>query len=238
MKSIKELKIKIYADGADVKSMKQAYQEGIVKGFTTNPTLMRQAGVADYESFGKAVLAEIKALPVSFEVLSDDFKEMEREARKIYSWGDNVYIKIPITNTKGESSVPLIEKLSSDGLSLNVTAIFSLDQVRAVSEVLSNDSKSVVSIFAGRIADTGRDPIPYMKESVSIFKAKPNVEILWASPREFLNIFQADECGCHIITVTNDNFKKIPLIGKNLAEFSLETVEMFYRDAQSAGLVL
>ncbi|MDM8542668.1 transaldolase [Desulfococcaceae bacterium HSG9] len=238
MKSIEELRIKIFADGADIASMKQAHKEGIVKGFTTNPTLMKKAGVTDYEAFGKAVLDEITDFSVSFEVLSDDFADMEREARKISSWGPNVCVKIPITNTKGESSIPLVKKLSSDGLSLNITAILTIKQVRDVSDVLSHEAKSIVSIFAGRIADTGRDPIPYMQEAVSILKTNPNAEILWASPREFLNILQAEECGCHIITVTNDHFKKFNLIGKDLNEFSLDTVKMFYRDAQSAGLAI
>jgi transaldolase len=235
MKTLNELRIKIFADGADLASMKQAYRTRIVKGFTTNPTLLRQAGIADYETFGRTVLAEIPDFPVSFEVLSDDFAEMEREARQIASWGPNVYIKIPITNTKGESSIPLIHKLSEDGIALNITAILTLEQVRAVAPVLSPNQGSIVSIFAGRIADTGRDPVPYIREAVTIVRPNPNAEVLWGSPRELLNIFQAEECGCHIITVLPDILKKLSLIGKDLAAYSLETVKMFYTDACLAG---
>ena len=229
------LRIKIFADGADISSMKRAYEEGIVKGFTTNPTLMKKDGVTDYEAFARAVLKEITDLPISFEVFSDDFASMEREARKIASWGKNANIKIPITNTKGESSIPLVKKLSADGLPLNVTAILTLDQVKEVAEALSPVVPSIVSVFAGRIADTGRDPVPYMKEAASILQAKPKAELLWASSRELLNIFQAEACGCHIITVTNDILKKLAMVGKDLAELSLDTVKMFYKDAQSAG---
>ncbi len=235
MDFIKNLKIKLFADGADISDMKAAYRGGLVKGFTTNPTLMKKAGVTNYEDFAKAVLAEITDLPISFEVLSDEFDDMEREARKIASWGTNINIKIPITNTKGESSIPLIRKLSADGLSLNVTAILTLEQVRAVTEALADGIKSIVSVFAGRIADTGRDPIPYMKEAVAILKSKPEAELLWASPRELLNVIQAEECGCHIITATNDILKKLSMVGKDLNELSLDTVKMFYNDAQQAG---
>lgn len=229
------LRIKIFADGADICSMKKTYKEGIVKGFTTNPTLMKKDGVVDYEAFARAVLKEITDLPISFEVFSDDFASMEREARKIASWGKNANVKIPITNTKGESSTPLIERLSASGLALNVTAILTLDQVREVAEALSPDVQSIVSVFAGRIADTGKDPVPYMKEAASILQAKQKAELLWASSRELLNIFQAEACGCHIITVTNDILKKLPMVGRDLAELSLDTVKMFYKDAQSAG---
>lgn len=235
MKFLKELKIKIFADGADISTMKKAYQAGIVKGFTTNPTLMKKDSVTNYEVFARAVIAEVIDLPISFEVFSDEFDKMEWEARKIASWGKNVNIKIPITNTKGESSVPLIKKLSADGLSLNVTAILTLDQVMDVADALADGVKSIVSVFAGRIADTGRDPIPIMKEAASILKSKRESELLWASSRELLNIFQAEYCGCHIITVTNDILKKLPLVGKDLTELSLDTVKMFYKDAQSAG---
>ena len=235
MKTIKDLKIKIFADGADIKEMKKAYREGFVKGFTTNPTLMKKAGVTDYEAFARAALSEIPVLPISFEVFSDDFEEMEYEARYIASWGDNVYVKIPITNTRGESSIPLIRKLSNDGLPLNITAILTVEQVKNVSKVLNPDVKSIVSVFAGRIADTGRDPIPYIKEAISILKLNPLAEVLWASPRELFNIFQAENCGCHIITVINDILKKIPMTGKNLDELSLDTVKMFYNDGQIAG---
>ncbi|MHB8919391.1 MAG: transaldolase [Desulfocucumaceae bacterium] len=233
--SINNLKIKLFADGANIESMKKAYKEGLVKGFTTNPTLMKKDGVTDYESFAKAVLAEIKDLPISFEVFSDDFASMEREARKIAGWGQNVNVKIPITNTRGESSVPLIKKLSADGLQLNITAILTLDQVKQVADALSPGVKTIVSVFAGRIADTGRDPIPYMKESASILKRLPDVELLWASSRELLNIFQAEACQCDIITVTNDLLKKLSLVGKGLADLSLDTVKMFYNDALQAG---
>jgi len=232
------ISIKIFADGADIDAMKAAYRGGIVKGFTTNPTLMRKAGLADYEAFARAALAEITDLPISFEVFSDDFDEMERQARLIDNWGSNVYIKIPITNTKGESSVPLIKKLSNDGLSLNITAMLTLAQVSAVSEVLPEGVKSIVSVFAGRIADTGRDPMPIMREAASILGSKPDAELLWASSRELLNIFQAQDSGSDIITVTDDILKKLNMIGKDLAELSLETVNMFYKDAQSAGFSL
>ncbi len=235
MKNIKDLKIKIFADGADITEMKKAYRSGIVKGFTTNPTLMKRAGVTDYEAFARSALAEIPDLPISFEVFSDDFDEMEDEARYIAGWGDNVYVKIPVTNTKGESSIPLIKKLSHDGLCLNITAILTTEQVKAVSKVLNHEVKSIVSVFAGRIADTGRDPVPYIKEAISILKTNPSAEVLWASPRELLNLFQAESCGCHIITIINDILKKIPLINKDLNQLSLETVNMFYTDGQAAG---
>lgn len=232
---IRNLKIKIFADGADINEMKQAYQEGIVKGFTTNPTLMRKAGVSDYEKFAKDVLREIKDLPISFEVFSDEFAEMERQARKIASWGPSVNVKIPITNTRGESSIPLIKRLSSDRIPLNITAISTIEQVSETAEALSPEVQTIISVFAGRIADTGRNPIPYMKEALSILKPNPNAQLLWASPRELLNIFQAEECGCHIITVLNDILKKLPLVNKNLAQVSLDTVKMFYNDAKLSG---
>jgi len=233
--NLNELKIKLFADGADISTMKEVYQAGLVKGFTTNPTLMKKAGVTNYETFARTVLTEISDLPISFEVFSDDFAEMEMQARKIASWGKNVNIKIPITNTRGESSIPLIKKLSAEGLALNVTAILTLEQVEKVADVLSDGVKSIVSVFAGRIADTGRDPVPIMKEAASILKSKPDTALLWASSRELLNIFQAEYCGCDIITVTNDILKKLSKIGKDLCELSLETVRMFYSDAQSSG---
>jgi transaldolase len=235
MRQFKDLKIKIFADGADINSMKKVYGEGLVKGFTTNPTLMKKDGVTDYEDFAKKILKEITDLSISFEVFSDDFGSMEREARKIASWGKNVAVKIPVTNTKGEPSYELIRTLSKDGLSLNITAILTLDQVRSVVDALSGESKSIVSVFAGRIADTGRDPVPLMKEAKKILKKNKNAELLWASSRELLNIFQAEDCGCHIITVTNDLLKKIPMIGRDLKELSLDTVKMFYNDAKNAG---
>lgn len=229
------LKIKIFADGADILAMKRAYQEGTVKGFTTNPVLLRKANVVDYEKFAKEALREIPDLPISFEVLSDDFKSMEREARKIGRWGKNVNVKIPITNTKGESSIPLIRKLSADGLFLNITAILTVDQVEKVADVVSLKARTIVSIFAGRIADTGRDPMPYVKKAVSLLKANPRAELLWASSRELMNIFQAEMCGCHIITVTDDILNKISMVGKDLNALSLETVELFRKNAQSGG---
>ena len=238
MNELKDLKIKIYADGADIESMKKTYKEGFIKGFTTNPTLMKKDGVTDYEDFAKKILKEITDMPVSFEVFSDDFESMEREARKISSWGKNVVVKIPVTNTKGEPSYTLIKKLSDDGLSLNITAILTLDQVKNVVDALSGKTFSIVSVFAGRIADTGRDPIPLMEEALKMVQKKKNTELLWASSRELLNIFHAEKCGCHIITVTNDILKKVPNIGKDLAELSLDTVKMFYNDAQKAGYKL
>lgn len=227
------MKIKIFADGANLEDMKRVHKDGIVRGFTTNPTLMKKAGITNYEEFAKKVLNEIKDLPISFEVFSDDFESMEREALIINSWGKNTNIKIPITNTKGESSIPLIKKLSDQGIQLNVTAILTLDQIKQVSKAINPKVGTIVSIFAGRIADTGVDPIPVMKKAVKIFEGK-NVEVLWASTRELLNVFQAEKCGCQIITVTYDILKKFNLIGKDLKELSLETVQMFYNDAKSS----
>jgi transaldolase len=196
---------------------------------------MKKAGVKSYEEFAKAALKAFPDLPISFEVFSDDFAGMEREARKIAGWGENVYTKIPVTNTKGESTAPLVKKLSHDGLRLNVTAILTVDQVKTVAKALSPTTPSIVSVFAGRIADTGVDPMPIMKESVKILKSNPKAELLWASTRELLNLVQAESCGCHIITITNDVLKKVPLVGKDLRELSLETVQMFYNDAKGAG---
>ena len=235
MPLFKDLKIKIFADGADIKTMIEQYKSGIVHGFTTNPTLMQKNGISDYESFAKEVLKNITDKPISFEVFSDEFDDMERQAREIASWGKNITVKIPITNTKGTSSIPLIKKLSNDGLSLNVTAILTLDQVRAVKEALNPKDYNTASVFAGRIADTGRDPMPYMIESAKILKPIPNTELLWASSRELLNIFQAKEAGCQIITVTSDIIKKLSNINKDLTELSLDTVKMFYQDACKAG---
>ncbi|MCX5844415.1 MAG: transaldolase [Deltaproteobacteria bacterium] len=215
--------------------MIEEYKKGIASGFTTNPTLMKKAGVKSYEEFAKAALKAIPDLPISFEVFSDNFSGMEQEARKIAGWAENVYIKIPVTNTKGESTAPLVKILSHDGLKLNVTAILTVDQVKTVAKALSPATPSIVSVFAGRIADTGVDPIPIMKESVKILKSNPKAELLWASTRELLNLIQAESCGCHIITITNDILKKVPLVGKDLRELSLETVQMFYNDAKGAG---
>ncbi len=233
---IDNLKIKIFADGANLSSMLELYKTGFIKGFTTNPTLMRKDGVKIYEEFAKSVLREIKDLPISFEVFADDFNSMEMEAKKIFSWGENVYVKIPITNTKGESSINLIRKLSSEGLSLNVTAMLTLEQVKDVVNAVDNNSRTIISVFAGRIADTGRDPIPIMTEAREIInRSKSTAELLWASSRELLNIIHAENCKCDVITVTNDLLKKIPLIGKNLSELSLDTVKMFNNDAVTAG---
>jgi len=235
MRGLPQFRIKLYADGADLNGMIEEYKKGIASGFTTNPTLMKKAGVKSYEEFAKAALKAIPDLPISFEVFSDDLPGMEREARKIGNWGNNVYIKIPVTNTKGESTATLVKKLSHDGLKLNVTAILTVNQVKTVAKALYPTTSSIVSVFAGRIADTGTDPMPIMKESVKILKSNPKAELLWASTRELLNLIQAESCGCHIITITNDILKKVPLVGKDLNQLSLETVQMFYSDAQSAG---
>ena len=239
MSHLKDLKIKIFADGADIKTMVEQYKSGTIQGFTTNPTLMQKNGITEYEAFAKEVLKNIPDKPISFEVFSDEFDDMERQAKKISSWGKNINVKIPITNTKSESSIPLIKKLSGDGLSLNITAILTLDQVRAVKEVLNPNVYSIVSVFAGRIADTGRDPVPYMTEASRILKPLlPNAELLWASSRELLNIFQAEASNCQIITVTPDIIKKLGNINKDLGELSLDTVKMFYQDAHKAGFKL
>lgn len=231
----KDLKIKLFADGASLKDMMDAYNEGRVKGFTTNPSLMKKAGVTDYKTFAKEVLEKIQDMPVSFEVFSDDFTTMEKEAEVLANLGKNVYVKIPVTNTKGESSVPLIKKLSAKGYQLNVTAIFSLEQVKAVVAALNPEVPSIVSVFAGRIADTGADAKVLMKEAHEICKQNPKAELLWASCREFYNIIDAEECGCEIITVQNEILAKIKNMGKDLNEYSLETVRGFYKDASSLG---
>lgn len=231
--------LKIFADGAALAPMLELYKNPRISGFTTNPTLMRKAGITDYRAFAHEVLASIKDRPISFEVFADDFSEMKRQALEIKTWGDNVYVKIPITNTKRESAAPLIRELATSGVKLNVTALCTVDQVRVTAEALRGGAPSVVSVFAGRIADTGRDPIPLMKEALTICRAAgKGVELLWASPRELLNIVQAAEIGCDIITVTPDVLAKLPTIGKDLAQFSLETVQMFYKDAQAAGFKL
>jgi len=233
--SVDQLSIKIFADGADLKGMKEAAAQPLIKGFTTNPTLMRQAGVADYKQFALDVLALIPDRPVSFEVFADDFPTMEAQGREIASWGDNVYVKVPVTNTKGEFAGPVLTRLSNAGIKLNVTAVMTNDQVSGVAAALAKDTPAVVSVFAGRIADTGRDPVPLMREAVALLKERPKAELLWASPRELLNIFQADEIGCHIITVTGDIIRKLTLIGKDLDNYSLETVAIFHRDALTAA---
>ncbi len=238
MQRLTDLRVKIFADGADFDSIIKLSSNPLVRGFTTNPTLMRKAGITDYESFGRKLLAAVPDYPVSLEVFADDFAEMARQARAIASWGRNVNVKIPVTNTRGEFCGDLIRELSADGVVLNVTAILTIDQVRRVTECLAPQTPAIVSVFAGRIADTGVDPVPLMREAVSILSARPKAELIWASPRELLNIFQADEIGCHIITVTNDILAKLALVGKDLAGYSLETVEMFRRDAIAAGFVI
>jgi len=237
MNSIK-LNTKIFADGADIAGMLEMYQNPLIKGFTTNPTLMRKAGIKDYEAFAKNILAIIHDRPISFEVFSDDFEEMYHQALKIASWGQYVYTKIPVTNTKGESARDLIHELARAGVKQNVTAIMTLEQVTEIAAALSHGPSAYVSVFAGRIADTGCDPLPIMKASVDILRPYSQLELIWASPRELLNIFQAHNVGCHIITATNDIIKKMFLIGKDLKEFSLETVQMFHHDAMAAGFTL
>ena len=238
MDRLRQLKVKIFADGADFDSIVKLSGNPIVRGFTTNPSLVRKAGVTDYEEFGRKLLAAVPNRPVSLEVFADDFAEMARQARAIATWGPNVNVKIPVTNTKKEFSGDLIRELSGDGVVVNVTAILTLDQVRRVTACLSPKTPAIVSVFAGRIADTGVDPLPLMAEAVSILKARPKAELIWASPRELLNIFQADEIGCHIITVTNDILNKLSLVDKDLEAYSLETVEMFRRDALAAGFTI
>jgi transaldolase len=232
------LKISVYADGANKTQMLNRYKEGKVDGFTTNPTLMKKAGITDYEGFAKDILSEIKDLPISFEVFSDDFSEMKNQALKISSWGKNVNIKIPITNTLGESSLDLVEELLAYGLKLNVTAILSREQISSLRNILLLEDDVIISIFAGRIADTGIDPIPIMKEAVNLYNGLPKAKILWASPREVLNIYQAEDCGCEIITATDDLLSKISLRNLPLEEYSLDTVKMFYKDSVSAGFKL
>jgi transaldolase len=235
MKTFDQLKVKIFADGANLDAILELYRNPYITGFTTNPTLMRQSHITDYEKFSRQVLEYIPDRPVSFEVFSDEFDEMERQAHKIASWGKNVYVKIPVTNTRRVSAVELVSRLAAEGVQLNVTALMTLEQVRAVSAVLKDYAPSYISVFAGRIADTGRDPMPLMKEAVEIMSPYKTQELIWASPRELLNIIHADEIGCHIITVTHDILKKLSLVGKDLDEYSLDTVKMFYTDAQKAG---
>jgi len=232
---MRNLGIKLFADGADKASMVEMYKDPKISGFTTNPTLMRKSGVTDFEGFARDVLKTITAKPISFEVFSDEFTEMEQQARKIATWGKNVYVKIPITNTKRESSVPLIQRLSKEGIKVNVTAMMTAGQVKEVLPALANGPAAYVSIFAGRVADAGTDPLPIMKEAMEMLKKHPHVELIWASPREIYNVVQAADIGCHIITVTNDILKKLPTLGKDLSDFSLDTVKMFYDDAHAAG---
>ena len=235
MKKIEDLKVKIFSDGADKKDMLDMASKTFIKGLTTNPSLMKKAGIKDYEAFAKDILSTIKEKPISFEVFSDDFDDMEKQAMEIASWADNVYVKIPITNTKKQSSAKLIKRLSEKKVKLNITAIMTLDQVKTVLSVLDNKVPSIISVFAGRIADTGKDPIPLMKECLTEMKINLKSELLWASPRELLNIIQADQIGCHIITVTKDIIKKLKLANYDLEDYSLDTVKMFYKDAVDAG---
>ena len=236
---LEQLPIKIFADGADRDGILALYDKPYIRGLTTNPTLMRKVGITDYEAFAKSVLEVVKDKPISFEVFSDEFPEMRRQARKISSWQSNVYVKIPVTNTRGDSAVPLIKELSADGVRLNVTAILTPDQVHSVAEVLDVDTPAVVSVFAGRVADTGVDPMPLMKESMQLLRHLPLAELLWASVREVLNIFQAAECHCHIVTVPHDVLKKAAtLAGMDLIALSLDTVKMFHADALNAGFYL
>ncbi|RYL87804.1 transaldolase [Sporolactobacillus sp. THM19-2] len=232
------LKVKIYADGADINDMLSAYKAGFVSGFTTNPSLMKRAGVADYVAFAKEVVEKIPDLPLSFEVFADDFETMEKEAEKIHSFGKNVFIKIPITNTKGESSIPLIKKLQKKGFSLNVTAILTTKQVEDTVAALDPDVENIVSVFAGRIADTGRDPIPYMKKSVELCKHNKGAQLLWASSRELFNVYEADRLGVDIITCTPAIIEKLKKVGKSLEQVSLDTVKGFNKDIQSLGYTI
>jgi transaldolase len=236
--TLTNLRTKIFGDGAELEGMLALYRQPHIKGFTTNPTLMRKAGITDYRLFAHQVLAAIPDRPISFEVFSDEFDEMERQAREIASWGPHVYVKIPVTNTRRAPAYDLIHRLSHAGVKVNVTAIMTLEQVRDVAAAVKGGAASNVSVFAGRIADTGRDPVPLMAEAVDILRIEPSAELIWASPRELLNIFQADAIGCHIITVTLDILKKLSLVGKGLDDYSLDTVKMFYEDARAAGFSL
>jgi transaldolase len=236
--SADKLRIRLFADGADLKNIRELAANPKIQGFTTNPTLMRAAGVSDYRAFAFDVLKVVTGRPISFEVFADDFPTMEAQAREIAKWSENVYVKIPVTNTKGESSCPLIGRLAKAGVKLNVTAIMTLDQVGEVGQSLDPAVPAVVSVFAGRVADTGRDPVPHMAKALELLRDRPKAELLWASPRELLNIFQADAIGCHIITATPDVLKKLSLVGKDLEVYSRETVSMFYNDAKAAGFTI
>ena len=233
--AIADLKIKLFADGADKTAMLDLYRNPSIRGFTTNPTLMRKAGITDYAAFARDILTEIRDRPISLEVFADEFDEMERQARLIASWGPNVYVKIPVTNTRREPALDLIHRLSHAGIRLNITALLTLDQVRQVAAALAGGAPSNVSVFAGRIADTGRAPVPLMAKAVEMVSVHPGMELIWASPRELLNIFQADSIGCHIITATPDVLQKLALVGKDLDEYSLDTVKMFHTDATKSG---
>ena len=238
LKRLSELKIKLFADGADKTQILRFYANPLIRGFTTNPTLMRSAGVKNYEAFAREILDVIRDRPISFEVFADNFGEMERQARKIAAWGENVYVKIPISNTKRQSSMELAGQLAHSGVKVNITAVLTLDQVRAAADALTGGSPGIISIFAGRIADTGRDPVPTVAAAVDLVSAYSNIELIWASPRELLNIFQANDAGCHIITVPENILAKLETVGKDLDEFSLETVAMFHHDAARSGYQL
>jgi transaldolase len=238
MTPLADLKIKIFADGANRASMLELYRVPWIRGFTTNPTLMHKAGIANYEEFAAGVLRDIPDRPISFEVFADDFAEMERQALKIAAWGPNVYAKIPVTNTAGAPARDVVRRLARQGVKLNVTALLTLEQVEDVADALADGPAAYISVFAGRMADTGRDPAPMMSEAVKRLAAYPHIELIWASPRELLNIFQADAIGCHVITVTEDILRKTSLLGKDLNEYSLETVRMFHSDGAAAGFKL
>ena len=238
MRQLEGMNIKMFADGADVSGIRAMYAKSWIKGFTTNPTLMRKAGIADYKAFALEVLTVVPDRPVSFEVFADEFEEMERQAMEIATWGSNVNVKIPVSNTKRRFSGPLIRRLSSAGVKLNITAVMTLEQVRDIVDCLIGDAPAIISVFAGRIADTGVDPVPIMKDALKLLQSRPKAELLWASPRELLNIVQANDIGCHIITATNDILNKLQLLGKDHSQYSLETVEMFYKDATAAGYTI
>jgi transaldolase len=238
MVKISDLKVKLFADGADLAGMLEMYEKSYIKGLTTNPTLMRKAGITDYRKFAQEVLTHVTAKPISFEVFSDDLEEMERQALEISTWGTNVYVKIPITNTQGISTEKIVENLVREGVKVNVTALMTTEQVTRISDVLGASVPSYVSVFAGRIADTGREPLEIMSESLKILTKNPATELIWASPRELLNVFQASQIGCHVITATNDILKKLDLIGYDLDAYSLDTVKMFRNDALAAGYSL
>ncbi|HUX11827.1 MAG TPA: transaldolase [Spirochaetia bacterium] len=237
-KSVHELRTKIFADGADRDAILALNKKDYIKGFTTNPTLMRKAGITDYEKFARSILEEIPDKPFSFEVFADDFESMSKQADIIARWGDNVYVKIPITNTQGESAKDLIRRLAGRGYKLNITAMTTVNQAESIMSCFDGSPSSYISIFAGRVADTGRDPVAMMARAVEVLKPHKNLELIWASPRELLNIYHADQVGCHIITVTPEILKKLDLIGKDLNRYSLETVQMFYEDGQKSGFHL
>jgi len=238
MHPLENLRVKIFADGADAATMIELCANPLIKGFTTNPTVMRAAGVTHYERFARRVLEGIGERPISFEIFGDEPDEMERQARTIASWPGNVYVKVPVTNTKGESTTDLLHRLTADGIKVNVTALMTLEQIASAREALGKDVPAYVSLFAGRIADAGIDPVPLARQALKILQGHANIELVWASPRELLNVFHAESAGCHVVTLTTDLLAKLPLVGKSLQEFSLDTVKMFHRDALAANLTL